>query len=120
MQARLAIVNVETTGSDPVGDRITEIAVLHAEGGALIAQWSTLVNPGRPIPGVIQALTGISPEMVAAAPRFADIVGELDVVRRQQDRRPYRARYVTDDPVDRAVRRPGNVASLLRRRVRHL
>lgn len=78
MQARLAIVDVETTGSDPVGDRITEIAVLHAEGGALTAQWSTLVNPGRPIPGVIQALTGISPEMVAAAPRFADIVGELE------------------------------------------
>jgi DNA polymerase-3 subunit epsilon len=78
MQARLAIVDVETTGSDPVGDRITEIAVLHAEGSALTAQWSTLVNPGRPIPGVIQALTGISPEMVAAAPRFADIAGELE------------------------------------------
>jgi DNA polymerase III subunit epsilon len=78
MQARLAIVDVETTGSDPAADRITEIAVLHADGGALTAQWSTLVNPGRPIPGVIQALTGISPEMVAAAPRFAEIAGELE------------------------------------------
>lgn len=77
MQARLAIVDVETTGSDPAGDRITEIAVLQAEGGALTAQWSTLVNPGRPIPGVIQALTGISPQMVGAAPRFAEIAGEL-------------------------------------------
>jgi DNA polymerase-3 subunit epsilon len=77
MQARLAIVDVETTGSDPAGDRITEIAVLQAEGGALTAQWSTLVNPGRPIPGVIQALTGISLEMVGAAPRFAEIAGEL-------------------------------------------
>ncbi|HET9351748.1 MAG TPA: 3'-5' exonuclease, partial [Burkholderiales bacterium] len=78
MQARLAIVDVETTGSDPAGDRITEIAVLQTEGGTLSAQWSTLVNPGRPIPGVIQALTGISPEMVAAAPRFAEIAGELE------------------------------------------
>jgi DNA polymerase-3 subunit epsilon len=78
MQARLAIVDVETTGSDPAGDRVTEIAVLHAEGSALTAQWSTLVNPGRPIPGVIQALTGISPEMVAAAPSFVEIAGELE------------------------------------------
>ena len=70
MQARLAIVDVETTGSDPAADRVTEIAVLQAEAGVLTAQWSTLVNPGKPIPGVIQALTGISQEMVAAAPRF--------------------------------------------------
>jgi DNA polymerase-3 subunit epsilon len=77
MQARLAIVDVETTGSDPTADRVTEIAVLHAEAGALTAQWNTLVNPGRPVPGVIQALTGISQEMVAAAPRFAEIAGEL-------------------------------------------
>ena len=77
MQARLAIVDVETTGSDPAADRVTEIAVLQAEAGVLTAQWSTLVNPGKPIPGVIQALTGISQEMVAAAPRFAEIAGEL-------------------------------------------
>jgi DNA polymerase-3 subunit epsilon len=78
MQALLAIVDVETTGSDPASDRVTEIAVLQAESGALTAQWSTLVNPGKPIPGVIQALTGISQDMVAAAPRFADIAGELE------------------------------------------
>lgn len=77
MQARLAIVDVETTGSDPAADRVTEIAVLHADGGALTARWSTLVNPGTPIPGVIQALTGIRQDMVAAAPRFAEIAGEL-------------------------------------------
>jgi DNA polymerase-3 subunit epsilon len=78
MQARLAIVDVETTGSDPAADRVTEIAVLHAEAGVLTAQWSTLVNPGKPIPGVIQALTGITQEMVARAPRFAKIAGELE------------------------------------------
>jgi DNA polymerase-3 subunit epsilon len=77
MQARLAIVDVETTGSDPAADRITEVAVLQAQGDALTSQWSTLVNPGRPIPGLIQALTGISGEMLAAAPRFAEIAGEL-------------------------------------------
>jgi DNA polymerase III epsilon subunit-like protein len=56
MQARLAIVDVETTGADPAADRVTEIAVLQAEGGALTGEWSTLVNPGTSIPGVIRRL----------------------------------------------------------------
>jgi DNA polymerase III subunit epsilon len=77
MQAPLAIVDVETTGSDPATDRITEIAVLQADGAALTAQWSTLVNPGTSIPGSIQALTGITQDMVDAAPRFAQIAHEL-------------------------------------------
>jgi DNA polymerase-3 subunit epsilon len=68
---------VETTGSDPARDRVTEIAILHADGGALTARWSTLVNPGAPIPGAIQALTGISQEMADSAPRFADIAAEV-------------------------------------------
>ena len=77
MHAPLAIVDVETTGSDPATDRITEIAVLQADGIALTAQWSTLVNPGRPMPAPIQSLTGITQAMVDAAPRFADIAEEV-------------------------------------------
>ena len=75
--APLAIVDVETTGSDPASDRISEIALLEIDGFALTRQWSTLVNPGRAVPGAIQALTGITQSMVDRAPRFADIAGEL-------------------------------------------
>jgi DNA polymerase-3 subunit epsilon len=74
---RFAIVDVETTGTDPAVDRITEIAVLEVSGFALTGQWSTLINPGGAIPGAIQALTGISQEMVERAPRFAAVAGEL-------------------------------------------
>ena len=77
MHSPLAIVDVETTGSDPASDRVTEIAVLEIDGFALSSRWSTLVNPGRPMPGPIQALTGITQDMVAAAPRFADLAEEL-------------------------------------------
>ena len=77
MQAPLAIVDIETTGSDPASDRVTEIAVLQADGPALTSQWTTLVDPGTAIPGAIQALTGISQPMVDSAPRFADIAEEL-------------------------------------------
>jgi len=77
MNGPLAIVDVETTGSDPATDRVTEIALLEVSGLALTGQWSTLINPGGAIPGAIQALTGISQEMVERAPRFEQIAGEL-------------------------------------------
>jgi len=77
MNGPLAIVDVETTGSDPARDRVTEIALLEVNGMALTGQWSTLINPGGTIPGAIQALTGISQEMVERAPRFEQIAAEL-------------------------------------------
>ena len=77
LDAPLAIVDLETTGADPASDRITEVAVLTVESCGRVAEWSTLVNPGSPIPGTIQMLTGITNEMVAAAPRFDDIAAEL-------------------------------------------
>ena len=75
--APLAIVDLETTGSDPASDRITEIGVLEIDSFERRATWSTLVNPGRRIPSAIEALTGINSDMVAAAPRFADVADEL-------------------------------------------
>jgi DNA polymerase-3 subunit epsilon len=76
-EAPLAIVDLETTGTDPASDRVTEIAVLEVEGFEVTAEWSTLVNPGGRIPSPIQALTGITDEMVAAAPSFGDLAGAL-------------------------------------------
>src|SRR5678816_175626 len=73
----IAIVDVETTGTRPSLDRITEIAVLEVDGFEVTSRWSTLVNPGAAIPAEIQALTGITREMVAGAPRFADLADEL-------------------------------------------
>ena len=73
----LAIVDVETTGTRPSVDRITEIAVLEVDGFEVTSRWSTLVNPGASIPAGIQALTGITREMVSDAPRFSDLAGEL-------------------------------------------
>jgi len=73
---RLAFVDLETTGTHPVRDRVTEIGVVTVTAGA-VARWSSLVNPGRPIPGFIQALTGIDDAMVADAPGFADLADEI-------------------------------------------
>ena len=63
LDAPLAIVDLETTGAHPSHDRVTEIAVIEVDGGEVREEWSTLVNPETPIPGAIQALTGITNDM---------------------------------------------------------
>jgi DNA polymerase-3 subunit epsilon len=76
--ARFAVVDVETTGSQPgLWDRVTEIAIVPVDGFVVGAPWSQLVHPGRPIPPMISALTGISDAMVASAPAFAEIADEV-------------------------------------------
>lgn len=73
---RLAFVDLETTGTHPVRDRITEIGVITVAAG-VVTRWSSLVNPGCPISRFIQTLTGIDDAMVADAPGFADLADEI-------------------------------------------
>ena len=70
---KLAFIDVETTGANPVVDRVTEIAILRVEDGRLVERWSSLVNPGMPIPPTIQSFTGITDAMVVGAPAFAEL-----------------------------------------------
>jgi DNA polymerase-3 subunit epsilon len=77
LDAPLAIVDLETTGAHPVHDRVTEVAVIEVEDGEVRGEWSTLVNPECAIPGAIQALTGITNDMVAGAPTFGRLAQDL-------------------------------------------
>ena len=72
MQTYVAI-DLETTGLQPLHDRITEIgAVRLTARGEFLAEFETLVNPGREIPAFVQALTGITDAAVRDAPSAAD------------------------------------------------
>jgi len=71
------LLDLETTGGHAQHDRITEIAAVRIENGVEVARWSTLVNPSVRIPPFIQALTGISDELVAEAPSFEEVAGRL-------------------------------------------
>jgi DNA polymerase-3 subunit epsilon len=77
LESPLAIVDLETTGAHPLHDRVTEIAVIEVDAGEVSGEWSTLVNPETAIPPAIQALTGITNDMVAGAPTFGAIAAEL-------------------------------------------
>ncbi|WP_255991168.1 3'-5' exonuclease family protein [Chitinolyticbacter albus] len=72
----LVFVDLETTGANATRDRITEIGIVQVDAQGARA-WSSLVNPGIPIPSFIQSLTGINGEMVASAPGFAELAEEV-------------------------------------------
>ncbi len=73
---RLAFVDLETTGATPATDRITEVGIIEVDENG-VREWSSLVNPGTPISEFIERLTGISNEMVATAPTFAQVADEV-------------------------------------------
>ena len=74
-ECAFAVVDVETTGmrSRRLDDRITEIAVVLVCGERRELVFDSLINPGRPIPGFISGITGITDQMVRAAPRFEEV-----------------------------------------------
>jgi DNA polymerase-3 subunit epsilon len=74
---KVVFLDLETTGASAGQDRITEVGLIEVDDGYFVREWSTLVNPGRPIPSLIQSLTGINDAMVATAPSFEDIAQEL-------------------------------------------
>jgi DNA polymerase-3 subunit epsilon len=74
------VVDVETTGGSAArGHRVTEIALLRvAHDGRVLEEFTTLVNPERPIPPFISSLTNITWDMVRDAPRFREIAHEVE------------------------------------------
>ncbi|CAL8474749.1 exonuclease domain-containing protein [Caballeronia sp. S22] len=72
----IVFVDLETTGATFGVDRITEIGIVEA-GPSGISQWSSLVNPQKPIPAFVQQLTGITDAMVRDAPTFEQLASGL-------------------------------------------
>lgn len=71
------VVDVETTGGSAFTHRVTEVAAIKIQNGQVIDEFQSLINPQRPIPKMIAALTGITNEMVAEAPTFQEIADSL-------------------------------------------
>ncbi|MFP3947117.1 MAG: exonuclease domain-containing protein [Longimicrobiales bacterium] len=73
--------DLETTGTDPYGDRVVEIAAVvadrHGAGWEVVARWQHLVHPGRFIPEAATAVHGISDDDVADAPIFEELAPQI-------------------------------------------
>lgn len=60
MRGEFVALDLETTGLDSKADAIIEFGAVRFQDGVVTAEYSTLINPGRPIPPEITALTGIT------------------------------------------------------------
>lgn len=84
---RIAVIDFETTGLSPaMGDRATEVAIVMVEGDRVVDRFQSLMNAGVRISPFIEAYTGISNAMIAAAPPAASVMDDA-------------ARFVGDAPM---------------------
>ena len=76
IDATYVVFDLETTGLSPGSAAICEIGAVRVRGLELGERFETLVNPRRPLPAPIAALTGIDPRSLRGAPpvELADAV----------------------------------------------
>jgi DNA polymerase-3 subunit epsilon len=73
----LVIFDLETTGLDLVKDRIIQISYIKVNPNGVEERGNELVNPEKPIPEDVVALTGISNEDVKDKPTFKHLGQQL-------------------------------------------
>ncbi|OAB78535.1 exonuclease domain-containing protein [Cochleicola gelatinilyticus] len=72
-----AILDIETTGGKYNEEGITEIAIYRFDGHEVVDQFSSLVNPERPIQPFVVNLTGINSDMLRNAPKFYEVAKRI-------------------------------------------
>ncbi|TVR19100.1 MAG: DEAD/DEAH box helicase [Anaerolineaceae bacterium] len=87
MRGELVALDLETTGLDVKNDHIIEVGAVRIKDGEIIAEFSTMINPGVSIPSKVTHLTGIrqedingAPSIDSALPQIAAFVGDAPVI----------------------------------------
>lgn len=75
---KFAFIDIETTGTSPKSRRIIEVAIIIWQNGKILETFDTLLQPDCSIPPIITSITGIDDQMVAHAPRFADVANKIE------------------------------------------
>lgn len=86
-EATYVVFDLETTGLSAASSSICEIGAVRVRGLELEDRFETLVDPRRPLPAPIAALTGIDPRALRGAPpvelavrRFLEFAGDAVLV----------------------------------------
>lgn len=72
-----AVLDIETTGADPLEDQIIDIGFLQFDGLQLVRKYQSLVKTDKNLSYFIQKLTGINHQMLLRAPLWEEICPEL-------------------------------------------
>ena len=75
--SRWAVIDIETTGLDPLYDDIIDVGFLQFEGTRLIRQYRSLVHTEKKLSYFVQKLTGIKSEMIRQAPHWRGVGPEV-------------------------------------------
>ena len=73
-EVTFVVVDLETTGTRPGTDEITEIGAVRVRGGEVRAELSTFVAIDGALPGHISRLTGIDPGDLVGAPTLGEVM----------------------------------------------
>lgn len=71
------VFDLETTGVSPSWDQVIEISGIRVRGGRAADEFTSLVNPGRPIPRGASQVNGITDDMVWDVPLFEQALGSF-------------------------------------------
>lgn len=81
------IFDLETTGTSCYTDQVVEISAIKVLDEKIVEEFSTLVNPGIPIPYYASIVNGITDDMVSdavsfdvALADFVNFIGDLPLV----------------------------------------
>jgi len=75
--AVFTFLDVETTGLSPRTSRVCEVALVAFQGNCRVSHFSSLVNPGLPIPPETSKIHGITDDMVRNSPAFPALIPRL-------------------------------------------
>ncbi len=71
------VLDVETTGLNTRADEIIEIGAVRVENGVEVAEFSELINPGRPVPEKVVEITGITSAMLRDKRTLMEVMPEF-------------------------------------------
>ncbi len=100
-------IDLESTGTDPVLDRIIELGVTVMTPDGARARWCQRFNPGIPIPVEATEVHGITNVDVATMPAFKDFAGRIHRSLEGRDLIGYNLRRMDLPMLDEEFRRCG-------------